>query len=67
MKPIIVEFDNSSEYPLYIQLYRSIRNDIISGAMSEGLVSLLHSLHTTNCWWKAISKASPSQATMFLR
>jgi len=36
MKPIIVEFDNSSEYPLYIQLYRSIRNDIISGAMSEG-------------------------------
>lgn len=36
MKPIIVDFSDSSSEPLYIQLYRSIRDDILSGQIKEG-------------------------------
>lgn len=42
MKPIIVEFDNSSKEPLYIQLYSTIRDSILRGdiACGEKLPSL---------------------------
>lgn len=36
MKPIIVDFSDNLTEPLYIQLYRSIRDDILSGDMKEG-------------------------------
>ena len=36
MKPIIMDFDYNSDIPLYIQLYRSVRDDIISGDLKEG-------------------------------
>ncbi len=36
MKPIIVDFLDSSSDPLYIQLYKTIRDNILSGDMKEG-------------------------------
>ncbi len=36
MKPILLEFDNNSFEPLYVQLYKSIRDDILSGELREG-------------------------------
>ena len=36
MKPIILEFDSNSQDSLYIQLYKSIRDDILSGDLKEG-------------------------------
>lgn len=36
MKPIILDIDNSNNEFLYIQLYETIRNDIISGVMAAG-------------------------------
>lgn len=36
MKPIIVDFSNSSSDSLYIQLYKEIKNKILSGEISEG-------------------------------
>ena len=36
MKPIIVDFDNNSSTPLYLQLYRRIREDVLAGEMAEG-------------------------------
>lgn len=36
MKPIIVDFDDNSTQPLYVQLYESIRDDILKGDLKEG-------------------------------
>ena len=36
MKPIVPELDNSSHHPLYIQLYRSIRDGILKGELLQG-------------------------------
>lgn len=36
MKPILVEFDYNSKKPLYIQLYDSIREDILKGELRAG-------------------------------
>lgn len=36
MKPIIVDFSNSSSESLYIQLYKEIKNKILSGEIREG-------------------------------
>jgi len=36
LKPIILEFDSNSHDSLYIQLYKSIRDDILSGQLIEG-------------------------------
>lgn len=36
MKPIIIDFRDSSAEPLYIQLYKKIRDDILSGGIAEG-------------------------------
>ena len=36
MKPIILDIDNSNNEFLYIQLYETIKNDIISGVMAAG-------------------------------
>lgn len=36
MKPIIIEFNDNSNESLYVQLYKSIRNDILSGELKAG-------------------------------
>jgi len=36
LKPIILEFNSNSHDSLYIQLYKSIRDDILSGQLIEG-------------------------------
>ncbi len=36
MKPIILEFNDSSSDSLYVQLYKSIRDDILSGELKAG-------------------------------
>ena len=36
MKPIIVDFSDSSSDSLYVQLYKKIRDGILSGEISEG-------------------------------
>ena len=36
MKPIVLDIDNSNNEFLYIQLYETIKNDIISGVMAAG-------------------------------
>lgn len=36
MKPIIPDFIDSSKEPIYIQLYKKIRDDILSGSIAEG-------------------------------
>ncbi len=36
MKPILVEFNNSSNSSLYVQLYESIRDDILKGELKAG-------------------------------
>ena len=36
MKPIIVDFSNSSSESLYIQLYKDIKNKILSGEIHAG-------------------------------
>ena len=36
MRPIIVELDSSLHEPLYIQLYKEIKEYIISGEIKEG-------------------------------
>lgn len=36
MKPIILQFNNSSSVPLYIQLYSYIKSDILAGNMQTG-------------------------------
>ena len=50
MKPILVDFSDSSAESLYIQLYRSIRDDILSGQIREGekLPSLRNLSRTLN-------------------
>ena len=50
MKPILVDFSDSSSESLYIQLYRSIRDDILSGQIREGekLPSLRNLSRTLN-------------------
>lgn len=36
MKPIILELNNNSSTPLYVQLYQSIKSDITTGAIKAG-------------------------------
>ena len=36
MKPIIIDFSDSSSKSLYIQLYEKIRDGILSGEIKEG-------------------------------
>ena len=36
MKPILIEFDNNSSESLYVQLYKSIRDDILAGELQGG-------------------------------
>ena len=36
MKPIIIDFSDSSSESLYIQLYEKIRDGILSGEIKEG-------------------------------
>ena len=36
MKPFVVTKKNSSDAPLYIQLYRHIRSEILTGGLSAG-------------------------------
>ena len=36
MKPILLEFDNNSSESLYVQLYKSIRDDILAGELQGG-------------------------------
>jgi len=36
MKPIIIEFNNSSPMPIYMQLYNGLKEDIISGKIEAG-------------------------------
>ena len=36
MKPILVEFNNNSSESLYVQLYKSIRDDILAGELQGG-------------------------------
>ena len=36
MKPIMIEFINNSSEPLYIQLYKNIRDAILSGDIAKG-------------------------------
>ena len=36
MKPILVEFNNSSDSSLYVQLYESIRDEILRGELKAG-------------------------------
>lgn len=36
MRPVIIELNSSLSEPLYIQLYRNIKNDIISGRIKAG-------------------------------
>lgn len=36
MKPISLQFDHNSQTPLYIQLYRYLKNEITCGRISAG-------------------------------
>ena len=61
MKPITIEFHDSSKTPLYIQLYRHIKEEITRGTMPSGEkpVSYTHLLST----WYSLKIGLPLRRT----